>query len=598
MVNPGAFHGSRRTFLESAVPDYFKAVQEGVGPEFLQTAIRRYLKHYPVDLLDDVEPSDAQLASVNNDEASEDVYPPAKEPDETEEPFKQRERAFEEYKKNTKTKIYQITWWFKYRYNKQHEGAMKGEPHPLDILLANLAGVTLTKPGRMRTAYNVWGKENQELIDELIAERQESKAKDASDEEGSDSGEAEGSKTRKGKGKSRKKGKRFVKNGEEAFLAVRQEITMAEFAKLSDEVQQEWKTKAEEEHKARLENWKAVQKAEFSTLPEDRQRCIDRLVKFMQPILDGVSKATGWPCTFIAGGPEPADAGRLNILSIHSGTTAGPIPMTFGTACRLAFKKYWIPVFTAFLQMCFSMEESKARSLVDTDMTSLRSQLAQLSGDTTATVDGVEIPPPDGVMKDIQDMITTGTTDGGKGKAKAKEVEDKKKRPERKQEKRSDSERSQRIAMLRQTAGQSQKSTLPVATATGGPNSQCGPSNTTTTRAKAALSHPRAAVASGDTITPAGALDASVPPHPPATAPNASTTDFGRHTPSPSSSSSAPLARTAAVPSRNTSPEPSPPPEPPVSPPHQITAVSSSRLRSPPPPPLSPLHMMSPMPSF
>ncbi|KAL0564949.1 SERTA domain-containing protein 3 [Marasmius crinis-equi] len=604
MVNPGAFHGSRKSFLKSAVSDYFKAVQEGVGPEFLQTTIRRYLKRYPVDLSDDVEPSDAQLASVNDDEASEDVYPPEKEPDETEETFKERERAFEEYKKETKAKIDQITRWFKYRYNKQHEGAMKGEPHPLDILLANLAGVTLTKPGRMRTAYNVWGKENQELIDELIAERQEGKAKDGSDGEESYSGEAEGSKARKGKGKSKKTGKRFVKNGEEAFLAVRQEITMAKFAKLSNEVQQEWKAKAEEEHKTRLENWKAVQRAEFSTLPEDRQRCIDRLVKFMQPILDGVSKATGWPCAFIAGGPEPADAGQLNILSIHSGTTSGPIPMTFGTACRPAFKKYWIPVFTAFLQMCFSMEESKARSLVSTEMTSLHTQLAQLSGDTNATVNGVDLPASDGVMKDVQDMITTGTTSGGKAKGKAKEVEDKKKKPERKQEKRSDSERSQRIAMLRQTAGQSQKSASPMATVTGDSNSQRAPSNTTTTRAKAALARPKAGVSSSNTAMPAVTPNTSVaPPHPPATVSNTSTTDFGHHTPPPSPSSSAPLLRTA-VSSRNPSPHCSPPPETPVSPPHRmspplrIPPESSSRLCSPPPPPLSPTRVLSPMPSF
>jgi hypothetical protein len=34
----------------------------------------------------------------------------------------------------------------------------------------------------------------------------------------------------------------------------------------------------------------------------------------MQPILDGVCAATGWKATFIAGGPEPADDGRINIL--------------------------------------------------------------------------------------------------------------------------------------------------------------------------------------------------------------------------------------------------------------------------------------------
>ena len=43
-------------------------------------------------------------------------------------------------------------------------------------------------------------------------------------------------------------------------------------------------------------------------------RCIQGLTKFVQPILDGICAATGWKATFIAGGPEPAHGGRLNVL--------------------------------------------------------------------------------------------------------------------------------------------------------------------------------------------------------------------------------------------------------------------------------------------
>ena len=43
-------------------------------------------------------------------------------------------------------------------------------------------------------------------------------------------------------------------------------------------------------------------------------RCIQGLTKFIQPILDGVCAAIGWKVTFIAGGPEPAHGGRLNVL--------------------------------------------------------------------------------------------------------------------------------------------------------------------------------------------------------------------------------------------------------------------------------------------
>jgi len=34
----------------------------------------------------------------------------------------------------------------------------------------------------------------------------------------------------------------------------------------------------------------------------------------VQPILELVSEATGWKCSMIAGGPEPAHEGRLNMI--------------------------------------------------------------------------------------------------------------------------------------------------------------------------------------------------------------------------------------------------------------------------------------------
>jgi hypothetical protein len=43
-------------------------------------------------------------------------------------------------------------------------------------------------------------------------------------------------------------------------------------------------------------------------------RCIQGLVRFAQPILDLISEATGWKTTLLAGGPEPAHGGRLNVI--------------------------------------------------------------------------------------------------------------------------------------------------------------------------------------------------------------------------------------------------------------------------------------------
>ena len=43
-------------------------------------------------------------------------------------------------------------------------------------------------------------------------------------------------------------------------------------------------------------------------------RCIQGLVRFAQPILDLISEATSWKTTLLAGGPEPAHEGRLNVI--------------------------------------------------------------------------------------------------------------------------------------------------------------------------------------------------------------------------------------------------------------------------------------------
>ena len=50
----------------------------------------------------------------------------------------------------------------------------------------------------------------------------------------------------------------------------------------------------------------------FTLITTDR--CIQGLVRFAQPILDLISEATGWKTTLLAGGPEPAHGGRLNVI--------------------------------------------------------------------------------------------------------------------------------------------------------------------------------------------------------------------------------------------------------------------------------------------
>lgn len=100
-------------------------------------------------------------------------------------------------------------------------------------------------------------------------------------------------------------------------------------------------------------------------------RVINCLPKFIEPLLDLIADHTGWNISVIAGGPEPADGGRLNIiryvvcslhfipaliyitLSIHSGVTSGSVKMNYGRSERVAYKEHIVPSFGRFLTKCY-----------------------------------------------------------------------------------------------------------------------------------------------------------------------------------------------------------------------------------------------------
>jgi len=67
MVNPGAFHGSRKEFLLGERPAYSIAVEGGYAADALALIQRRYFKRYPIDLPHTVEPSSEFSAQVDDD---------------------------------------------------------------------------------------------------------------------------------------------------------------------------------------------------------------------------------------------------------------------------------------------------------------------------------------------------------------------------------------------------------------------------------------------------------------------------------------------------------------------------------------------------
>lgn len=203
-----------------------------------------------------------------------------------------------------------------------------GAHNPYRVLLHKLTGSTIHCP-RRRTTVNVWRKTQRPIIKEEVKSRAMT-----------------------------------LKTKLVGMAALRDKVTKELYAGLNAEEKSQWEEQAKEEHEAAVKAWKAETEGRSSTNPADCQRyvlsfpiirsvyllsfrCIYGLVNFMQPILDLICEATGWTATLIAGGPEPAHMGRLNVIrcvslsysepsyltvicSTHSGTTTGDIKMNFG----------------------------------------------------------------------------------------------------------------------------------------------------------------------------------------------------------------------------------------------------------------------------
>lgn len=166
------------------------------------------------------------------------------------------------------------------------------------VLNAKLTGSTVTRP-RLRTPYNLWGPSNRCFVDPVFQER-----------------------VRDGSVPARRQ------------AALRSAIYKEMFEELPENEQREWAEKAEREHKDALEKVSGPLKAGPSTTPQDRQRFVilfhfldayltdlaafSRIIEcfpqFVEPILDLLAEHTGWKISLIAGGPEPADGGRLGML--------------------------------------------------------------------------------------------------------------------------------------------------------------------------------------------------------------------------------------------------------------------------------------------
>ncbi|KAF8954792.1 hypothetical protein BDZ97DRAFT_1675759 [Flammula alnicola] len=344
MVNPGAFRGSRKEFLMNEKANYSAGVAGGYAAEALAIIQRRYFKRYPIDLPHDEEPAAGSLDAVDDDAPDPETCQPDPERLSMEE-YAAAMAQIAERKKLVAYRKAQIKRWMAYQYMKDNDLNPKdsGAYNPYHALMAKLTGKEVNRP-RCKTGVN------------------------------NRLGDLKGKKDR--------------------LAAERDKIAREMFAKLDEEEQRSWKVVAMDEHSELMKEYKKdAQLANTpSTDPADRQRCIQGLVRFTQPILDMICDVTGWKATLIAGGPEPAQDGQLNIISIHSGTTTGDVKMNFGRAERERYKKSIIPIYGSFLRKCYTPEECRARALSTGD--GFMPMSAMGMEDDNVAMFSVDIPSP------------------------------------------------------------------------------------------------------------------------------------------------------------------------------------------------------------
>ncbi|KAJ3494137.1 hypothetical protein NLJ89_g10871 [Agrocybe chaxingu] len=354
MVNPGAFKGMRKQFLLSEKHTYALGVEGGYAADALANIQRRYFKRFPIDMPHNVEPTADFLAKVRDHEPEKEYELPDEDKlsaeDYTAAVLKLRERQ-----KLIKFRKAQIKRWMAYQYTKDHDLDPKdsGKHNPYRLLLQKLTGSGMQRP-RHRSACNIWRKTHREKI------------------------EHEARRILKDKGLNSKH-----------LITARDQVAQSMFNALPKEERDQWEVQAKEDFEDRMAKWKADTEGPLSKDPADRQRCIQGIVRFMQPILDLLCEGTGFCATLMCGGPEPADGGRLNIISVHSGVTSGDIKMNFGRAERAMYKKFFVPTYGKFLQNVYTPEECRARQLpADEGFDTL----AAIAEEEKINVDSVDFP--------------------------------------------------------------------------------------------------------------------------------------------------------------------------------------------------------------
>ncbi|KJA13978.1 hypothetical protein HYPSUDRAFT_209087 [Hypholoma sublateritium FD-334 SS-4] len=323
MVNPGSFSGRRKEFLDSQRDVYATAVKGGHIADAVADIQHRYFKRFPTMLPHTQDPTQESLDAVDDNAPDPEVSPPQASDYTNPEEHARALRVYEFHKAEVKMRKDQIKRRLAYQYNKTRSKKTKfelGSSDPMAILMAKLTGNSIQKP-RQKTAYNIWGPQNRCFVDPIFNERVRNEAVPA-----------------------------------KRHAALRSAVYKELFEELPQDEQQEWLERAEREHQDAIQKADGALKSEPSLTPEDRQRIIECLHQFTQPILDLIADHTGEFPPLLIQLPRLA---HLYLYSVHSGVTSGSVKMNFGRSERVAYKETIIPIFARFLRKCYSVQDCR-----------------------------------------------------------------------------------------------------------------------------------------------------------------------------------------------------------------------------------------------
>ncbi|PPQ97109.1 hypothetical protein CVT26_001077 [Gymnopilus dilepis] len=398
------FKGLRKTFLEEQLEGYQKSMTDGTKDDFVNDVIRRFLKRFPLELPLDKEPSQEHLAAVDDSQPDPEIEHPVPEPGNGfQRQYEQECQKYDALLRLLETRKEQIARWLRYHHAKTH-GIQKelDLADPSTIFASKLLGVALEKPRKI-SAFLLYQRDNAELISNLynaakqglLASNGQSCASPSGNptpgqptenaapvvgvtvSAGGPSTTTRNSAPAKPKAPSKplaSKSKKSRNGPGRVNIGSRGSIAQDLWLKEPEAVRKDYEARAVKAHDDAVEEWTELLNGPPSTAPEDLQACIDQIASLIQPALDTVTKYTGMKATFIMGGPEPADGGEVNVISLHSGSIRGPVKMNFAQSERVAYQSLIVPAFSAFLGKCYTKEDIQRAALPKT-----KSALAYLS---------------------------------------------------------------------------------------------------------------------------------------------------------------------------------------------------------------------------